>query len=276
MLTFHAIGDWARGQVSVDWTPSTRPLVGEIETLIDQAWKQARARPGVHLFDGPMCRLESWEASPASLRLRLSPTSYRVFLGTNLIHPELADSHPDLGRRVLANPVGVSPALLSGDGWIMMGRRNSSVAYYPERVHPFAGALEPRDGGDAFATLVRELREELAFTETDILAGSIHCTGIAEDQAIRQPELILRLEATLTRAQIEAKLDAMEHSGTWAVQATAQGIEDLLAGDLCRQLTPVAVAALLLWGRVRFGDAWFARQCDAAGTNNATPCHFQG
>ena len=44
----------------------------------------------------------------------------------------------------LANPVGVSPALLSADNFLIMGRRNASVAYYPNRIHPFAGALEPR------------------------------------------------------------------------------------------------------------------------------------
>ena len=74
------------------------------------------------------------------LALTLSNTTYKHFLGTNLTHPELADRY---GREILANPVGVSPALLTADNFLMMGRRNASVAYYPNRIHPFAGALDP-------------------------------------------------------------------------------------------------------------------------------------
>src|SRR5207248_1244381 len=101
--------------------------VPEVERVIDWTWARVAARPGVNLFDGPMCRLESWRAAPDRLELVLSGTSYKPFLGTNLYHPDLADRY---GREVLANPVGVSPALQTADGWLMMGRRNTSVAYY--------------------------------------------------------------------------------------------------------------------------------------------------
>src|SRR5688572_13684152 len=130
-------------------------------------------------------------------------TSYKPFLGTNLTHPELADRH---GPAILANPVGVSPALITADGWLMMGRRNASVAYYPNRVHPFAGALDPADP-DPFAAIGRELAEELGFTEDDIAIDGMHCTGIAEDVSIRQPELIFSVVSTRTRNEIESKLD---------------------------------------------------------------------
>src|SRR5687767_11839877 len=138
MLTYHAIGDWAAGQVHLTWTDlALRRIHPEVEQIIDDAWARVTARPGVHLFDGPMCRLESFEATPEALVLSLSPTSYKPFVGTNLQNPHLADSH---GRDVMANPVGVSAALETGDGYLVLGRRNASVAYYPQRVHPFAGA----------------------------------------------------------------------------------------------------------------------------------------
>src|SRR5258708_38525384 len=164
MLTFHAAGDWTRDQVHLSQTKSTRRIVPDVEHLIDDTWAQVSSQPGIHLFDGPMCRLESWRVSPAQLSLVLSDTSYKAFLGTNLHHPELSDRY---GRQILANPVGVSPALETADGWLMMGRRNDSVAYYPNRIHPFAGAVEPRDALDVFAAGGRGLGEELSFTADD-------------------------------------------------------------------------------------------------------------
>ena len=92
-----------------------------------------------------MCRLERWTVSPdgSRLRLSLSETSYKPFYGTNMSHPELADR---FGADVMANPVGVSPALETADGYLLLGRRNSAVAYYPGRLHPFAGCWRARPG----------------------------------------------------------------------------------------------------------------------------------
>jgi 8-oxo-dGTP pyrophosphatase MutT (NUDIX family) len=137
---------------------------------------------------------------------------------------------------------------MTSDGWLLMGRRNSSVAYYPDRIHPFAGALEPRDAEDVLAAVHRELAEELNFTPADV--AEVRCTGIAEDHSIRQPELIFRVTAVRTRDQIERALDRTEHHATWAIPATAEAVDRALADPA--ELTPVAVAALLLWGRINF------------------------
>ena len=206
------------------WVPETRPILPEVERLIDEAWAEATARPGVHLFDGPMCRMESWQAFPGRLSLVLSGTSYKPFLGTNLMHPELADKY---GHAVLANPVGVSPALLTADGWLMMGRRNASVAYYPNRVHPFAGCWSRGTGwicsarcGGSFGRSCRLPRW---------ISRRFGCTGIAEDTALRQPELVFRVTSTRTKAQIDQTLDLTEHHATWSIPGTHGGVEGALA-----------------------------------------------
>src|SRR5205823_2713337 len=111
----------------------------------------------------------------------------------------------ELGKDVLANPVGLSTTLQTVDGWLLLGRRNDSVAYYPNRVHPFAGALEPHDELDIFDEMRRELREELDFGPNDIL--DMRCIGLVEDRELRQPELIFTTESTAGRSQIESRLD---------------------------------------------------------------------
>ena len=232
------------------WSPvEGRRRVPAVEVAVEAAWAAA-ARPGVRLFDGPMCRLDRWVATPAELRLSLSPTSYKPFVGTNMANPSLADAY---GPEVMANPVGVSPALLTADGHLMLGRRNQSVAYYPGRVHPFAGSLEPTDA-DVFAAVRRELAEELSLGDADLC--DLRCTGVAEDVALRQPELLFAAATVLSRTAVEARLDPAEHGGTWSVPADPDAVAAAVSADR-DLLTPVAAAALLLWGRLRFGEAWF-------------------
>ena len=249
MLRLHAVGDWGPGQVLVTQRPGTRRIVAEVERLIDESWESMLRRPGVRLFDGAMCRMESWEASPQALRLMLSQTSYKPFVGTNLMHPELAERY---GPEVMADPVGISPALATCDDYLLLGRRNESVAYYPSRLHPFAGSMEPRDDGDVFAAARRELGEELGLQEADIL--EIRCTGLVEDSALLQPELIFAVRTRLTRVQVEAQVDPQEHGGSVAIAAKPDEIAQALVDPA---LTPIAAASLLLWGRTHLGESWF-------------------
>jgi hypothetical protein len=249
MLRYHATGRWVPGSVRVSWTRGSRRTIPEVERLIERAWTEEKARLGDKLFDGPMCRMERWTATPDFLGLEFSHTSYRPFLGTNLHNPSLADVH---GADILANPVGVSIALETGDGWLLLGRRNDSVAYYPDRVHPFAGALEPADDLDVFGEVRRELDEELSLHGDAI--SDIVCVGLVEDLRLRQPELIFSARGRPMRTEIEATLDRKEHHAVYAVRADAAEVANAIADPA---LTPVAVAALSLWGLARFGRDWF-------------------
>jgi len=251
-IRFQAIGRWEAADVQVRWVPENRPRHDEVEKVIEQAWKDAQSRPGLKLFDGPMCRLERFAAGK-TLELDLSPTSYRIFWGTNLNNSRLAQKY---GPASLANAVGLSCAVESGDGFLMLGRRNASVAYYPSRVHPFAGTLEPSEKVDVFAEARRELTEELGFGPDDI--SSFVCTGIIEDVSIGQPELVFSVKSSRTRSQIQSKLDPTEHDSLITIEPIPQKVETSLNDPA---MTPVALGTILLWGREHFGPAWF----DAAG-----------
>ncbi len=262
MVVFHAMGDWLPRQVLTRWSPSTRPRIPAIETAIEEAWAEVQKQPGVRLFDGPMCRMEAWALVDDQVELTLSDTSYKPFLGTNLKNPQLALQY---GRAALANPVGVSPALLSSDGYLMLGRRNHTVAYYPGWLHPFAGALDPCDvqqcDACVFNGVRRELAEELSLRGTDI--ELMRCTGIVEDVALLQPELIFRVSCNLKRAEIEARLDKREHGEIWAVKADPDAVVKATLDCGSLQLTPIARSALLLYGRAVFGKPWFEQQVGA-------------
>jgi hypothetical protein len=264
MLSFPAIGSWLPGEIQISWIRSTRPMVPRVEQLIDRAWNEASQRPGINLFDGPMCRLEQLQIRKHLMHLTLSRTSYRPFMGTNLTHAELADTY---GPEVLANPIGLSALVVSSDRFLMMGRRNQSVAYYPDHVHPFSGALEPRDDLDVFGDIRRELSEELALSDKDI--EQITCGGMAMDLSIRQPEMIFIVKVNRARGQIESQLDREEHRGTWSAETSREAVKQALASG--EQFTPVGIAALLLWGRVEFGSAWFESSRAQAALKGSQP-----
>jgi 8-oxo-dGTP pyrophosphatase MutT (NUDIX family) len=146
----------------------------------------------------------------------------------------------------------LSAALITGDGWVMLGRRNASVAYYPNRIHPFAGSLEPGDLSNVFGGVQRELREELQLTKTDI--AELRCLGVVEDARLAQPEIIFAAKSTRRRDEIELMLDDAEHHACVAVEVEPDRVTTLMRDA---RLTPVAVGTLLLWGRIAFGEAWF-------------------
>lgn len=246
MLTFRAIGDWSEADVSVTWTHDTRLRSPQIDAQIDRAWAAASARLEARLFDGPMCRLEMLDANPALLRLSISPTSYKPFLGTNLMNAEVTPPG------ALANPLGLSVTLLTSDGWLMLGQRNGSVAYHPNRVHPFAGSLEPGDAPNVFDGARRELAEELQLTPGDI--AEMRCLGIIEDARLKQPEIIFSVQSKRSRVETESMLDGREHRLCVAIEPSPQHVSHAMGDAL---LTPVAVGALALWGRAAFGSEWF-------------------
>ena len=219
------------------WSPCTRTIEPEVEQLIEQSWQRAIAT-GIKLFDGAMCRLEAWKATDATLQLVLSETTYKTFFGTNLTAAQMADRY---GPQVLANPVGVSSALMTSDGFLALGRRNAAVAYYPNRIHPFAGALEPKDAGDVFEAVRRELQEELAIQPREIV--EISCAGIAQDRSLRQPELIFPTRLKLSGAEVESRLDAEEHRACYMVALNNAALEKALDDPM---LTPIAAATVMV------------------------------
>jgi 8-oxo-dGTP pyrophosphatase MutT (NUDIX family) len=236
-VQFLARGRWQERHVTVTRTASTRRIVPGVEAAIDRAWEEVNARPGVTLFDGPVCRLESFSATPDRLELAVSQTSYRINVGTNFCHPEFAER---FGRDVMANPVGVSAGVVSSDGFLLMGRRNGSVAYYPHKLHPFAGSVEVRDSINLFDDVRRELHEELHLGKGEIT--HIECIGIVEDQKLLHPETIFLVRASLSAEHLQRKVLLDEHGSSEAVDAYPTSLRAFAQQD---DVTPVGSAVAI-------------------------------
>jgi 8-oxo-dGTP pyrophosphatase MutT (NUDIX family) len=227
-----ATGPWWAGDIRVTWRLDPWQPAADIESTIAAAWHALAARPGVHLFDGPMARLQAWQCISGVLHLGLQPTGYRAFIGTNGRMPGPGDDDAH------ANPLGTSSVVETADGWLLLGRRSPAVALHPGRVHPFGGSHEPGDGDDVLGAVARELREELSLPAVPI------ALALVREPELRQPELLCVARSALDAATIAAGLDAHEHDGLWRCRCTDVPLHD-------PQLTPVARATLDAWLRLR-------------------------
>jgi hypothetical protein len=247
-IQFHVVGEYEPGQVRTRWVESTREQIPELEMEIERYWEAAQQRPGVRLIDLPMCRLESFQAD-RELQLSLSLTSYKTFVGTHYAGPGIAER---FGRGGLAYAMGMSAVVESADGFFLFGRRNATVAHYANRVHTFAGTLEPEEAGDVFGAISRELDEELHLSIREL--PRLVCVGLVEDGSLRQPELGFHAISKLNRDEIAGRLDQAEHSALVSVEAERDAVRRFLVEE---SPTPVAGAVLLLCARGRFGADWF-------------------
>lgn len=228
-MNIRASGLWSRDQISVRLVDSTFHPDAATTARVEAAWTTACTRPGVHLFDGPLCRLERLDATPEHLHLDVSRCSYKWFMGTN---------GSDATREPRADAVGTSAALVTADGWLVFGKRSTAVALYPGYAHPFGGTLEPPLDAtaviDPIAEMARELAEEVGITADDLL--DLRCIGLGVDPRLQQPELLYLARVRLDRAEVERRLDPEEHSACWTVRAKIDAIDAALREN---DLTPV-------------------------------------
>ena len=204
---------------------------------VEAAWKKACARPGVHLFDGPLCRLERMVVTPEHLHVELSEITYRWFFGTN-------GSHPQYEPR--ANALGTSAALLSSDGWLVFGVRSQAVGLYPGRAHPFGGTLDPTASPDLLDEMARELQEEIGLEAEDIT--ELRCIGIGEDPLLRQPELLYLARTHCPRDELVKRLHGNEHGSCWYVKTTVEALGQALVDPLATPVTHLVIARFLALG----------------------------
>jgi hypothetical protein len=260
-----AAGCFGPGRVLVKYVSAPRPTTTILEGLIAKEWKRRTAEAGAKgrvLFNGELLRYVGHEVRGGeTFELTVGPTCYRDFVGTNLYnHQRVAE----FGWQCFANPVGTTATLVSKDGLICYGRRSEQVAYHQGHVHTFGGALEEEDRRadgevDAFVSLRRELKEELNLEGAEV--EDLCCVGLIRDTEILQPELLFEGRLRLTAEELQGRWRRAEaraeHEGLVTLSDQAEAIVPFIRG--CGPIAPVAVGALFLHGRRRWGEEWFRR-----------------
>jgi 8-oxo-dGTP pyrophosphatase MutT (NUDIX family) len=185
--------------------------------------------------------------------------SFREFLGTNYAHPHLVHT---AGPEVLASPLGVSAAVVTSDGFVVLARRSDRVTWHRGMVHPIGGVVELDDGDrppHPFDAVLAELKEETGVAAPP--AEAVVCLGLVRDKGLCQPELVFRIEVDADvrtlRASARSAAEGDEHDELLAVRDRPTSAVSFIERHAA-ETTPVALATLLLHGLNRWGSGWFA------------------
>jgi len=255
---------YARDQVSVVWSDLPRVSNDSVEEMIETSWSEHTGKAalnGVKIFNGKLCRLVSYQCRDDKLDLTLGPVSFKEFIGTNATHAYIRHLH---GTEAMANPLGVSAAVCTSDGLIVLGVRSGNMIQYAGRIHPIGGTVKPPDEGsdecpDPFDAIIGELHEETAVPPASVL--DITCLGLVRDRNTVQPELIfdcyVDTDVLALFASAANAIDVAEHSSLVPVRNHPGAVVSFMEKHFS-QLTPVALATLLLHGLKHWGSGWFA------------------
>jgi 8-oxo-dGTP pyrophosphatase MutT (NUDIX family) len=266
-FTIDTMQSFREPNVRVERSTVTRGTDRTLDDVIESTWRtktHEASRCERQLFNGSLGRLVSWDVNDGSLTLRIGDTDYKSFLGTNLFNPHL---HGTYGDAFFANPLGTSAVIVTSDGWLIFGRRNDRVAFHAGYLHTIGGILESADrtddgGNDVFGAMRREVREELLVTDDEI-AGTT-CIGMVRDRQIVQPELVFEVQLAITRAAVLARFDASTDAEHTSLESCFSDPSDVVPFiESAGRAAPVAVAAMLTWGRSNWGADWFESSCYA-------------
>ncbi len=244
----------------MQWSEQARATNEQIDRQIEQTWQAqvlAAKEHGRRLYNGRLARLIGYAHHGKKLHLNLGPVTFKEFLGTNLTDASLRYLH---GTEVLADALGVSAAIVSSDSYVLLGRRSEQVAFHAGKLHPLGGILELDEKAqpDPFEVIEAELVEE-AGIERSVIRETV-CLGLVRDKQIVQPELIfgttVDADAATVRNLARDAADGYEHTELVAIRSEASCLVTFI-GQNYADLTPVAVATLLLHGMRAWGTGWF-------------------
>ncbi len=264
-FTIAILKPFTSSQILCQWQDTPQAYSPAAVEHITKTWEDAKCRAQDNqrqLFNGELIRLVSMKDRHDALTLTLSPTCYRDFVGTNLsrVYHELS-----VENKIFADALGISVVPVTADGFIVFGLRNNSVMYHAGWIHTIGGMLEEKDresqNVDVVGCGLRELNEELLVKHKE--CQPLCVIGLACDTSMRQPELMLATQLSITKQDIEKRFDCgaleQEHVKLVFVPDTP----DEIIPFICRspQLTPIAQAALLMHGYHHWGQEWYEQTC---------------
>lgn len=280
-FTIEVAGPFRLDQVREVWTSVERRTSPALEAVIAETWQarlaEAEATGGM-LWSAPMARLVDWRVEGDQLTIRLGPTTYRDFVGTNIVNPWVAERY---GPDYLSDGCGVSALLRTADERLVLQRRSQAVFEFAGLIAACGGAVEPISPGDPSTTLAaqarRELAEELGLPPDAV--RSMTLLGIGRTTSRHKPEIVYLAETTATWPEVSDRHHE-EHAGLVAIPDTAQAVATTLR-DAWDDYAPPGLMALTLREICRFADmlqeSWQtqeevgARMEEEGGTTATTP-----
>lgn len=235
------------------------PITSAIQGWMDTTWQQqlglAREQ-NFRLYDAQLFRLVfAEEGSDGKLHLVLSDTSYKEYSTTRV-----AEFAHGRARQELGNALAVCSVVETTDGFILYERRQRTAVHLG-RYHVIAGFFErERDRDiagqpDPFVAMRRELREETGITAEDIQEQC--CLGAVYDITSPHGELCFVTRLTISLDEVRTRVpEDDEIQQLLALSVTPESLRDFLLNNH-GNISATGEPTLLLYGALRFGEAWF-------------------
>ena len=234
--------------------PKTPAIADWMENLWQEKLQGARVQ-GTRLFDAPLFRFVSAQATDEQLTLTLGDTSYREYVTTRV--PEFALAHPcqDLG-----NALSVCSVVETSDEAVLLEKRQG-VDVYVGRYHVIGGFFErtlDTDQGelpDPFAAMRREIREETGIQADDI--RDQYCFGAVYDVTTPHAELCFLTRLHIPLAEVhkrQSEDDEIQH--LLSLPVTVESLRAFLLNHH-GNISATGEPNLILYGRWKFGVMWY-------------------
>jgi isopentenyldiphosphate isomerase len=205
--------------------------------------------------DLPLYRLLNMEINKDCLILETGLTGYKEYQATNAGKPDWATANP---LEKMANPLAISTVAISADNITLLQSRASNVGEYGCKWHVTpSGHIHPPQS--VLQAMLQELYEELGVTESEI-AGEALATGLIINKEMFKPEIIALVHLNLNADYILKRQapDRWEYKDLQPVKWERDIIARILSQNQ-NQWVPPGHAALLLGGRIEFGDEWMQK-----------------
>jgi len=254
-----AQGLYRPDQLTITYDPALRmPKTAAIADWMESLWQekllQARAQ-GTRLFDAPLFRFISVQATDEHLTLTLGDTSYREYVTTRVPEFALAHSRQDLG-----NALSVCSVIETSDEAILLEKRQG-VDVYVGRYHVIGGFFERTldidqgEGPDPFAAMRREIREETGIQADDI--RDQYCLGVVYDVTTPHAEVCFLTRLHIPLAEVHKRQpedDEIQH--LLSLPVTAESLRAFLLNHH-GNISATGEPNLILYGRWKFGMVWY-------------------
>jgi len=253
IFRIQCIGKWPASHVRIEFDNRDFELPGDLPVRAQEFWEQ-RLTKFPHFFNGALCRLEKYEATPGSLHLHLSRTCYRDLLFCN---ERVAEILKDFGEEALIRALGISVIIETADGFLPLMQRSQTLGEGAGLIDVFGGHVHPDDHArngapDVFLAIADELHTELNLTPEDF--DEIYCAGLLENWQTRKPELIFETKIKLRFDELREKArhakEGEEYIGILSVHESAEEVREALRRD-GKSFTPIGHGSLILLGKLR-------------------------
>jgi 8-oxo-dGTP pyrophosphatase MutT (NUDIX family) len=251
-------GDLPLDAIGQTYEAACVPELGgeEREALARMLARRERAgRPLIRLENGELpslYRMLGFGLEQGRLQLELGRTDYAEYLLTNVEHPEWRE---EKGDRVMSDALAVCAVLVTEDGRVPWGRRSRRIIESRSSFHLLPSG-HPEPPRSVVEGLFDELEEETGVRPEEI--REVRCTGLVSSTRTGKSELTFLMSTSVAYAEIFER----ERAGAWEFEEcyplpwNASSARSWLV-EHRDDAVPPGHAAILLGGRLAFGEAWF-------------------